>query len=87
MHPGAIVMPDGKYYKTAAKKENPVMHYATMMQARAGMMAASGGILGAGCTIAARYSAIRTQGFQETTTSNYKAPEVGRFACNFVTGN
>jgi acyl-CoA oxidase len=73
---GAIVTPDGKYYKTKAKKENPVMHYATMMGARAGMMAAAGGILAAGATIAARYSAVRVQGFQETATNNYKSAEV-----------
>ena len=73
---GAIVTPEGKYYKTKAKMENPVMHYATMMGARAGMMAAAGGILAAGATIAARYSAVRLQGFQDTSTSDFQAPEL-----------
>jgi len=47
-----------------------------MMGARAGMMAAAGGILAAGATIAARYSVVRVQGFQETSTSDFRAPEM-----------
>jgi len=62
---GAYVTPEGKYLKTLEKKENPVMHYATMMQARAGMTSAAGGILGIGATIAVRYSCIRVQGFKD----------------------
>lgn len=76
MMKGAIVTNEGKYLKTKAKKENPVIHYSTMMQARAGMMAAAGGLLGAGATIAVRYSCIRGQGFEETSTADYQSKEV-----------
>jgi len=72
---GAVVTPDGRYLKTKAKKENPVMHYATMMQARAGMMGAAGGILAAGATIAVRYSAVRTQGFADSGAETFQAAE------------
>ena len=47
-----------------------------MMGARAGMMAAAGGILASGATIATRYSCVRVQGFQDMSTSNHLAPEV-----------
>jgi len=28
---GAVVTSEGRYFKTQAKKENPVMHYSTML--------------------------------------------------------
>ena len=72
---GAIVTAEGKYLRTPAKKENPVMHYATMLGARAGMMSGASGILAQGCTIATRYSLVRRQGFENTSSSDYKAKE------------
>ena len=67
---GSVVTKDGRYLKTKAKQQNPVIHYATMMQARASMMASAGGCLAAGTTIAVRYSAIRKQGFVGDSTSD-----------------
>ena len=73
---GAVVTPDGGYFKTKAKKENPVLHYSTMLGARAGMMSSAGGILAAACTIVTRYSLVRGQGFASTETNDYQAREV-----------
>ena len=62
--------------KEGAKKGNSKAHYATMMQARAGMIQTAGGKLGIAATIAARYSCVRRQGFEETSAGvSFKGKE------------
>ena len=61
---------------TKAKEGNSKAHYATMMQARAGMIEISGGKLAMAATIAARYSCVRRQGFIEDQQGmSHKAKE------------
>lgn len=59
------VTPEGKYVKHSKGKGSSKAHYATMLQARAGMIAISGGKLAIASTIATRYSCVRRQGFME----------------------
>jgi len=50
--------------------------YATMMFTRAYMVRIGGGRLAIAATIATRYSCVRSQGFQNTKTKDYKDKEV-----------
>lgn len=71
------VTPEGKYVKHGrADKGNDKAHYATMMQARAGMIQIAGGKLGIAATIATRYSCVRRQGFADAKAGiSYKSEE------------
>ena len=51
----------GSNNKTKKKKGGSKMHYATMMQARAGMINIAGGRLACGATTATRYACVRKQ--------------------------
>jgi acyl-CoA oxidase len=65
------VTADGKYIKKSKKKKGgngDKLHYATMMMARNGMVTSSGGRLAICATIAVRYSAVRHQGFVNTSS-------------------
>lgn len=55
---------DGKYVK-AERKRNPYTHYFTMLLTRAGIVRGTATHLARACTIAVRYSAVRTQGFKD----------------------
>lgn len=73
-----VVKKDGTYVKFSKKKadKNDKKHYATMMNARAGMIHISSGKLAIAVTIAVRYSAVRHQGFVDTGRSaSYLSPE------------
>ena len=75
-------MNDNKKHKT---KTNPtkntknakknVSHYITMLKTRIGLTNTAGSALAKGCTIAARYSAVRLQGFQTGTAGVMNSPE------------
>eukprot|EP00301_Raphidiophrys_heterophryoidea_P026218 c8999_g1_i1.p1 GENE.c8999_g1_i1~~c8999_g1_i1.p1 ORF type:complete len:699 (+),score=214.77 c8999_g1_i1:63-2159(+) len=68
------VEPNGTYVKSS-KKTSDKAHYATMVSARGGMTKSAGGKLAIAVTIATRYSCVRQQGFADTSSSNFKAPE------------
>jgi hypothetical protein len=57
------------------KEGNGKAHYATMMQARAGMIQSAGGKLASGATIAARYSCVRRQGFVDDGHVKFQSRE------------
>ena len=59
---------------TKTKKKN-VSHYITMLKTRIGLTNTAGSALAKGCTIAARYSAVRLQGFQVGSAGTMNAPE------------
>eukprot|EP01125_Pyxidicula_operculata_P014747 TRINITY_DN494_c0_g3_i1.p1 TRINITY_DN494_c0_g3~~TRINITY_DN494_c0_g3_i1.p1 ORF type:complete len:482 (-),score=120.82 TRINITY_DN494_c0_g3_i1:88-1533(-) len=67
---------DGNYVKAAKEgKGNDKLHYATMMFARGGLVMMASGHLAKAVTIATRYSAVRKQGFEDTKSSSFRAPE------------
>eukprot|EP00298_Acanthocystis_sp_HF-20_P001728 c12163_g1_i1.p1 GENE.c12163_g1_i1~~c12163_g1_i1.p1 ORF type:complete len:696 (-),score=300.82 c12163_g1_i1:9-2096(-) len=68
------VTPEGKYVKSESKTSDKA-HYATMVSARGSMTKTAGGKLAIAVTIATRYSCIRKQGFEESKTNDYLAPE------------
>lgn len=80
--PTNMNMNDNKKHKT---KTNPtkntknakknVSHYITMLKTRIGLTNTAGSALAKGCTIAARYSAVRLQGFQTGTAGVMNSPE------------
>ena len=57
----AQVSPDGKFTR---KSVNKLAHYQTMIFTRAAMSRNSGNALAKACTVAARWSAVRKQGFK-----------------------
>ncbi len=65
------VTPEGKYVRTAEKEKNAKLHYTTMIFTRGSMLKASGGYLARAATIAARYSCVRRQGFEDTKRSGH----------------
>jgi acyl-CoA oxidase len=64
---------EGKYVDV--QKADPKVHYTTMMTTRASMVGTAAARLSQACTIAVRYSCVREQGFSDTKTSTYQAPE------------
>jgi acyl-CoA oxidase len=84
------VLPDGTYVigppktttitvttQTSKKKEGKknVSHYITMLKTRIGLTNTAGSALAKACTIAARYSALRLQGFQVGSAGVLNSPE------------
>jgi len=74
------VLPDGTYVKKKSgvgKNETVAqrMSYLTMMGARAGMAAGAASMLQRSVTTAVRYSCVRKQGFIDTKSTGYLAPE------------
>eukprot|EP00004_Rigifila_ramosa_P015767 TRINITY_DN3684_c0_g1_i1.p1 TRINITY_DN3684_c0_g1~~TRINITY_DN3684_c0_g1_i1.p1 ORF type:complete len:761 (+),score=159.03 TRINITY_DN3684_c0_g1_i1:10-2292(+) len=67
------VTPEGKYVKNS--KGTGKEHYSTMLQTRGGMLRIASGMLARAVTIATRYSCVRAQGFKDTSTTSYQAPE------------
>jgi len=72
------VEPDGKYVKHGRGSDSGTehAHYLTMMNARSGMVQIAAGKLAIACTIAARYSCVRLQGFVDSSSSaSFRAKE------------
>eukprot|EP01083_Nonionella_stella_P291375 991488_1 len=70
------VTPEGKYVKHK-NATNPLTHYMTMMLARSMMMRTAGDQLARAVTIAMRYSAVRKQGFRDTSADgSFKSAEM-----------
>jgi len=71
------VEPDGTYVRHGREGGGGEhAHYLTMMQARSGMVSIAGGKLSIACTIAARYSCVRHQGFvHSSSTASFTAKE------------
>jgi len=66
------VAPDGTFTSDKAAAQ---FHYSTMMFTRAQFVRTSASWLAKAVTIGIRYSCVREQGFIDTTTKDYKAPE------------
>eukprot|EP01065_Artemidia_motanka_P037993 TRINITY_DN46877_c0_g1_i1.p1 TRINITY_DN46877_c0_g1~~TRINITY_DN46877_c0_g1_i1.p1 ORF type:complete len:749 (+),score=239.42 TRINITY_DN46877_c0_g1_i1:75-2249(+) len=83
------VEPDGTYVKRGAKpgagkgkpadkpkKGGDKLHYISMLKTRVALTSTAGGSLAQACTIAARYSCVRRQGFADTRAGqSHLAPE------------
>jgi len=71
------VEPDGTYVRHGREGGGGEhAHYLTMMMARAGAIGEAGGKLSIACTIAARYSCVRHQGFVDSSaTASFTAKE------------
>jgi acyl-CoA oxidase len=70
-----VVHPDGTYEKSQ-KTQNSKMQYSTMLTIRTGLVMGAGYRLAQGVTIAARYSCVRRQGFEDTSSTSRDAPEL-----------
>jgi len=69
------VTPEGKYLKSEQKEKNAKLHYTTMIFTRGAMTKSAAGNLARACTIAARYSCVRKQGFQDPKTKSFAGEE------------
>jgi acyl-CoA oxidase len=67
------VTKEGKYVEIG--KADAKVHYTTMMTTRASMVGTAAARLSQACTIAIRYSCVREQGFTDTKSSSFRAPE------------
>ena len=64
---------DGKYEDVI--KADPKVHYTTMMTTRASMTGTAAARLAQAVTIAIRYSCVRQQGFEDSSTKTFRAVE------------
>lgn len=70
------VLPDGTYKKLGKGGEgNSKAMYSTMLTIRSGLVMSAGYRLGQAVTIAARYSCVRRQGFEDTKSTSKQAKE------------
>uniref|UniRef100_A0A6B2L0L2 Acyl-coenzyme A oxidase n=1 Tax=Arcella intermedia TaxID=1963864 RepID=A0A6B2L0L2_9EUKA len=68
------VTPEGKFISRTSSG-NSKSHYSTMMLARASFIMMAGAYLARAVTIAMRYSCVRRQGFEDTASTSFRAPE------------
>lgn len=74
-----LCSPTSQFVKTTASADGggDKVQYATMMFTRGAMVKQTGGMLARAVTIAARYSAVRRQGYANpSSTVSYKDPEL-----------